>query len=214
MYKLNAETRDLNKKVKKLRREGYVPATIYGKNLEEPIYIQIKNSDVFTFRNKLSKGGILTVAVESDNHDVLFKEESLSPVGHNVEHIEFQALTKGEAMNTVCRVVIKNEDKNKNILHLHVDEIPYSAEPRYFESELVIDVADLEGGATIDLADLDIANNEHIRVALPLDTVILTMEELVVLTDEEIEAMEAQDTETSAEPEVIGEEDKEEADEE
>lgn len=214
MYKLNAEARDLNNKAKKLRREGYVPATIYGKNLEEPIYIQIKNSDVFTFRNKLSKGGILTVAVESDNHDVLFKEESLSPVGHNVEHIEFQALTKGEAMNTVCRVVIKNEDKNKNILHLHVDEIPYSAEPRYFESELVIDVADLEGGATIDLADLDIANNEHIRVALPLDTVILTMEELVVLTDEEIEAMEAQDTETSAEPEVIGEEDKEEADEE
>lgn len=214
MYKLNAETRDLNNKAKKLRREGYVPATIYGKNLEEPIYIQIKNSDVFTFRNKLSKGGILTVAVGSDNHDVLFKEESLSPVSHSVEHIEFQALTKGEAMNTVCRVVIKNEDKNKNILHLHVDEIPYSAEPRYFESEVVIDIADLEGGATIDLADLDIANNEHIRVTLPLDTVILTMEEPVVLTDEEIEAMEAQDSETSAEPEVIGEEDKEEADEE
>lgn len=209
MYKLNAETRDLNNKAKKLRREGYVPATIYGKNLEEPIYIQIKDSDVFTFRNKLSKGGILTVAVGSDNHDVLFKEESLSPVSHSVEHIEFQALTKGEAMNTVCRVVLRNEDKNKNILHLHVDEIPYSAEPRFFESELVIDVDGLEGGTTITLADLDIANDENKKVSLPLDTVILAVEEPVVLTDEEIEAMEAQDTETSAEPEVIGDDEEE-----
>ncbi|MDO5027997.1 MAG: hypothetical protein Q4E36_01915 [Bacillota bacterium] len=206
MYKLNAKKRDLNEKGKKLRREGFIPATIYGKNLEEPLYIQISKADVFVFRNKLSKGGILTVNLEDESVDVLFKEEALEPVSHNVEHIEFQALTRGEAMNTVSKVVIKNEDKNKNILHLQTEEIPYSAEPRFFESEVAIDVDGLEGGTVISLGDLDFAKNENIKVGLPLDTIILTIEEPVVLTDEEIEAMEsAEASQETAEPEVIGE---------
>lgn len=207
MYNLKAEIRDMKVKAKRLRNEGKIPATIYGKNLEEPILLQIEKADVNHFYSKLSKGNTLKINTGKDSYDVLFKEIALEPISQNVEHIEFQNLVVGDTMNTVSKVIVQNKDNNKNNISLHTEEIPYSSEPKYFVSEVVIDVENLEAGTTITLGDLDISKNENLKLTLPDDTLILSVDEPVVMTDEEIENLEAgENNEEAAEPEVIGEE--------
>ena len=211
MYTLKAEIRDMNIKAKKLRREGFVPAAIYGKNLDEPILLQIEKSDAERFVSRMSKVKTLSIEVGDESHDVLYKEIALDPISHKPEHFEFQNLIAGETINTVSRVVVLNKDENKNIINVHTEEIPYSAESKDFVNEVTIDVEGLEDGTVIKLEDLDIAKDEKIRLALPLDTIILTVEEPVIMTDEEFAELESGEAAAeTTEPEVIGEEDAEE----
>lgn len=211
MYKLKAENRDMSIKAKRLRREGHVPAVIYGRTIEEPILLQIEKLEGERFVARKSKGSTLSVEVGDDSYDVLFKEIALDPIYNTIEHIEFQNLVAGEAINTVSNVVVVNRDKNENIINVHLEEIPYSAESKYFVSEVQIDVDGLGDGTVINLGDLDIAKNENIRLGLPEDTLVLTIDEPVIMTDEEIEELEAAESEVViTEPEVIGEEDSEE----
>lgn len=208
MYTLKAEIRDMSIKAKRLRKEGKIPATIYGKNLEEPIMLEINKADVASFTSKISKGSTLTIDAGGKSYDVMFKEISRNPVLHSdVLNIEFQSLIAGEAMNTVTKVVLQNTGKNKNIVTVHIDEIPYSAEAKDFVNEIVIDADGLEDGTTINLGDLDIAKNDKIKLGLPEDTLVVSVAAPVIKTEEEDEGETA---EQPTEPEVIGEENTEE----
>lgn len=189
IYNLKAELRDKSIKAKKLRRNGMIPATIYGRNLKEPIMLQIPLADINRFLSKASKGNTLTIEVEDKKYNVLFKEITRESVSQQVEQIEFQHLVADEAVNSVIKVVLANRDKNQNLTQQHIEEIPYNALPKHFIPEVVIDLDGMNAGTTIKIEDLDIAKNENIRITIPEDTVVLTVAELKkVIVESETES--------------------------
>ena len=59
MNTINVTKRDLTVKAKKLRRNGYVPGSVFGGMLKEPVALQIEaesgwNSDPCTDKRKIS----------------------------------------------------------------------------------------------------------------------------------------------------------------
>lgn len=177
MYNLKAELRDNSMKAKQLRREGIIPATIYGRNLKESVLIQIPLADVSRFLSKASKGNTLTLEMNDEKYNVLFKEITREPVSHQVEQIEFQHIVADEAVNSVMKVVLANRDKNQNLVQQHIEEIPYNALPRHFVPEVVIDLDGMKAGSSVKVGDLDVAKNENVKLTIPEDTLIVTVAE-------------------------------------
>ena len=56
MMTLNAEKRDMSVKAKKLRREGYVPGSLCGKDLKEPVALKISEFEAERFMSKRHEG--------------------------------------------------------------------------------------------------------------------------------------------------------------
>lgn len=191
MYNLKAECRDKSVKAKKLRRNGIVPASIYGRNLEESILIQIPLVDTNRFLSTITKGSALTIELDDKKYNVLFKAIAYEPVSRQVEHIEFQHIVSDEAVNSVAKIILTNREKNQNLIQQHINEIPYNALPRNFVQDIVIDLDGITAGTTIKIEDLDIAKNEDIKLGLPEDTVVLTVAALKKLAVEEDEAQES-----------------------
>lgn len=177
MFNLKAERRDKNLKAKQLRREGIIPASIYGRNLKESVLIQIPLADVNRFLSKASKGITLTIEIDDEKYNVLFKEITRESVSHQVEQIEFQHIVADEAVNSVMKVVLANRDKNQNLIQQLVEEIPYNALPRYFVPEVVIDLDGMKAGSSVKVGDLDVAKNENIKLTIPEDTLIVSVSE-------------------------------------
>ena len=178
MYNLKAERRDQSMKARQLRRKGIIPASIYGNHLKESILIQIPLADVSRFLSKASKGNTLTIEVDGEKYNVLFKEIAYEAISQQVEHIEFQHIVADEAVNSVIKVVLANRESNQNLVQQHIEEIPYNALPKHFVQEIVIDLDGMKAGSSVKIKDLDIAQNENIRLAIPEDTVIVTVAEL------------------------------------
>lgn len=176
IYNLIVERRD-NIKAKKLRSKGVVPASIYGRNLEESILIQIPKTNVNVFLGKVSKGQKLTIELDGKKYNAIYKNITRDPIKQQIEQIEFQHIVADEAVNSVVKVVLINKDKNQNIIQQLVEEIPYNALPKNFVDEVVIDLDGIKAGSVVKIEDLDIAKNENIRLTIPEDTVIITVAE-------------------------------------
>ncbi|MEA5136021.1 MAG: 50S ribosomal protein L25 [Candidatus Fimivivens sp.] len=176
IYNLIVERRD-NIKAKKLRSKGVVPASIYGRNLKESILIQIPKTDVNGFLGKVSKGQKLTIELDGQKYNAIYKNITRDPIKQQIQQIEFQHIVADEAVNSVVKVVLINRDKNQNIIQQLIEEIPYNALPKNFVDEVVIDLDGIKAGSVVKIEDLDIAKNENIRLAIPEDTVIITVAE-------------------------------------
>lgn len=176
IYNLIVERRD-NIKAKKLRSKGVVPASIYGRNLEESILIQIPKTNVNVFLGKVSKGQKLTIELDGKKYNAIYKNITRDPIKQQIEQIEFQHIVADEAVNSVVKVVLINKDKNQNIIQQLIEEIPYNALPKNFVDEVVIDLDGIKAGSVVKIEDLDIAKNENIRLTIPEDTVIITVAE-------------------------------------
>lgn len=197
MDHLNAEFRDQTLKAKQLRKTGLIPATIYGGNLEEALLIQIPLADVNRLLTTKAKGNALTLGVGGKEYHVLFKELSREVVSRQAEHLEFQCLVADEAINSVAQIIVINADKNENFIQQHIEEIPHNALPSHLVEKIIIDLEGLEAGATVKVEDLEIAQDENIRVLIPEDTMIINVVDrsktIVTEEEEETEGEEGED---------------------
>lgn len=175
IYNLKAKLRDKSVKANQLKRNGIVPATIYGKGFKESILIQIALIDANRFLSTVSKGNMLTVEVEEKKYNVILKEISYEPVTQQVQNIEFQNIVADQAVNSVMKVILLNKEKNQNLIQQQIEEIPYNALPKDFVQEVVIDLDGIQAETIIKISDLDVAKNENIRIAMPEDSVVVTV---------------------------------------
>jgi large subunit ribosomal protein L25 len=63
MIELKARKRDLKMKSKQLRRQGIIPAVLYGKHLDESVPIEISAADLAQFMKSNTVGSKLTLSV-------------------------------------------------------------------------------------------------------------------------------------------------------
>jgi large subunit ribosomal protein L25 len=98
---LNAEKRDLTKKVRDLRANRIVPAIVYGKN-QEAISIQIDASDLLRMHRISGDSSIVNLKIKGikEEIEVLFHDAQYDPVSGEFIHVDFYALTRGEKLNT------------------------------------------------------------------------------------------------------------------
>lgn len=116
MNTINVTKRDLTVKAKKLRRNGYVPGSVFGGMLKEPVALQIEESVARQLVRELREGSRLKLNLDGTVIPVQIKEKSLDNLKHEILEISFQALAADQAVNSVIDIVLVNADKVTAVL--------------------------------------------------------------------------------------------------
>ena len=158
---LPAETRERAGKgaSRALRREGRVPAVIYG-GKEAPTTIHLEEKELV---KQLGTGHFMNSIVEirlgSEIIRTLPKDVSLHPVTDRPEHVDFLRMTKGGRIGVSVPVVFVNEDaspglKKGGVLNVVRHELELVCENDKIPGEIEIDVTGKEVGDSIHISEL------------------------------------------------------------
>jgi large subunit ribosomal protein L25 len=116
-YELKAELRERVGKgsSRELRRNGRIPAVIYG-DKQEPLSISLPNKEVTL---KIHAGGFMTtvatIDVDGKKISVLPKDYQLDPVRDFTMHVDFLRVGAGTEVNVEVPVHFVNEAKSPGI---------------------------------------------------------------------------------------------------
>lgn len=94
----NATVRNIvGKQVRSLRRQGLLPAVIYGHGID-PITISLNAHNAAQRLPRVSSSQLIVVDVEGTAHTVLVREKQRDPVTSAFVHVDFQAVSMTEKL--------------------------------------------------------------------------------------------------------------------
>ncbi|MBR4606601.1 MAG: 50S ribosomal protein L25 [Lachnospiraceae bacterium] len=176
MNTLKVQKRDMAKKAKELRREGFVTGTLYGKELNGSIPIIIEKKEAERIHRECFKGSQLFVELDGKKYDVLLKEVDYDAMKRQILELDFQALVKGEKVHSVAEIVLHNKEKVVGgILEQLLEEVAYKATPEHLVERIDLDCSDWKIGDVIKVSDLEIAKNDQIDITTHLDSVVASV---------------------------------------
>lgn len=190
MYTLKAEKRNPDLKAKQLRKTGYIPGCIYGKNMGESLQIQIKQSEAAQFLRTNSTGSTAQIVLGRKKYDALLKEIARDPILNQIEHLSFLELIKGEPVTGTARIHLLNREKTQDLINEILFEIPYKTIPSKLVDRIDIDIEGMKAGDSVKVEDLDLAKDHDIELLIPADSTILTIAERKRSEDTEAKAEE------------------------
>ena len=144
-----------------LRREGRVPAVIYG-GKEEPTTIHIEEKELV---KQLMTGHFMNsiVQVEIDGKSVrtLPKDVALHPVSDRPTHVDFLRLSKDAKIEVQIPVVFANEEespglKKGGVLNVVRHELDLICEADKIPSQIEIDVTGKDVGESIHISEINL----------------------------------------------------------
>ncbi len=205
---LKARQRDERGKAKarRLRREGFVPATMYGHGFE-PESLRLDERELLLLLGRISAGStLIDLEVEGGpTRKVLIREVQRHPWRPSILHVDFFRINVDEEIKVAVPLQLTGEatgvKTDDGILQQHRYEIQISCLPSEIPDGFEIDVSELEIGDSLLVSDVDaggvtVLDDPDSFVAAVIPPTILVVEEEV--EEEELEG--------ELEPEVIGEE--------
>ena len=188
IYKLLSEKRDSALKVKEIRKNGFVPAIVYGHNFDS-LGIQIKQDVVTKFLRTHSIGSKVLLSIDGKEQLVIFKDVHSDPLIRMPIHMDFHALTSGEKVKVTLPINYMNRDSidRETILQVQMDDIDISTLPEFLVDHINVDVSKYSLGDSVYVSDLDVFTDENIEVLSPQESLVCSITHAAKIEEEPTE---------------------------
>ncbi len=180
-HQVKATTRTVaGRKVKHLRKEGFLPATVYGKAFES-LSVQFNAAEIEKLFNDIGESTLVEVILdEKEKLPVLFRNPQYHPVEGNMIHIDCYKVNLKEKISAMVPIEFVGESqavKDGNTLVTVTDEVEIEALPADLPESIEVDLAVLDNlEATITVADLKI-DTSKLEVLTDAEQLIAKVEE-------------------------------------
>lgn len=111
MTTFKVQKREMDKKAKQVRREGFVTGNLFGKDIDGSIPLVIERKEAEKIQRECLKGSQLYLELDGKKYDVLLKELDYDSMKNQILEIDFSSLVKGEKVHTVAEIVLQHKDK-------------------------------------------------------------------------------------------------------
>jgi large subunit ribosomal protein L25 len=167
-YELKASARDRVGKgaARALRREGLLPAVIYGdKQPALPITIPVKETTL-----TLHKGGFLThigmIDIDGEKHRVIAKDYQLHPVRDDVMHVDFLRVAAGSTLTVDVPVHFLNEEtcpgiKKGGVLNIVRHTVEMTVPADNIPEAIEVDLAKAQPGDSLHISAVKLPEGCH-----------------------------------------------------
>ncbi|MHB0884387.1 MAG: 50S ribosomal protein L25 [Bacillota bacterium] len=157
---LNASKRDIGKgSSRAIRREGYVPAILYGKNVEA-VSVKVPARD-FSRVMMAGRNSIIKLAIAEkggvDERTCMVKDIQQDPIRGDVIHADFHQINLKEKLRATVAVRIVGEDavvKAGGVLQHLLWEVEVECLPTDIPDHLTADVSNVPIGGHLSVRDL------------------------------------------------------------
>jgi large subunit ribosomal protein L25 len=207
----------LGKKVKRLRREGIIPANVYGRALES-VAIQVPKDDLVRVVRTAGRNEIIYLRLDGEEPRPTFvRQIQRNPVTDAILHVDFYQISLAEKVRMEVPVVLvgtapAEQTHGGTLLH-SLDSITVEGLPTDIPSAIEVDVSGLEEiDAAIHVEELSVPG--EVTVLSDPDVVVAKIapphveKEVEEEVEEEEEAAEGEEgAEEEGAPEEAAEED-------
>lgn len=178
-HQIKAEIRTvLGRKVKKLRKDGFLPATIYGHKFES-MSIQFKTIELEKLYNEVGESGLVELMVGEEKLPILFRNPQYSPVEGDIVHIDCYKVNLKEKITATVPLELVGESqavKDGNVLVEVTNEVEVEALPADLPESIEIDISGLNAvDDMITVADIKLEGK--VEMVTNLEQVIVKIEE-------------------------------------
>ena len=175
-YVIEAKTREvIGKKVKALRREGLLPAVIYGSDIK-PIPLTLSTKDVMQTLSKIGANTLVTIKLGKKEHLALVRDIQREVIMRDLLHIDFQAVSLEENITSTVPVMTVGEApavmELNALLVVSLEELEIEAKAKDLPDTISVDISEL----------VDIGDNIRVKdLVIPGDVIILEDPEETVI---------------------------------
>ena len=206
--KIKVEKRDKIGKeaVKKLRKQGYVPAVVYSNDIN--IVLTIPFAGLKDLRSiHFSESAVIDMEIAGEKKaksiSVLIKDVQFHPLTEEVIHVDFLKVSLKEKIKVHVSIVLTGESKQvkeeNGTLEQILRELEVEGFPLDIPEKIEVDISELTIGHSLHVSDLTIPTNIAV-VTDPGVTVVTALAK-----EEEVEEEAPIEEEAPTEPEVIKE---------
>lgn len=189
-YELTAQPRTIvGKEVKKLRREGIIPAVLYGPGIEGIHAISLASKEIERAYTQLGRSALVTLSVEGGaTRSVLIHQVQYDYHHRHLTHVDFFAPNMSVKLTVSVQIVLTGEAPavklEDGILVQSATEIQVAALPDNVPAVIAVDVTGLtEIHAQITTGDLVLP--EGVSLVTPPDEVVVTVSQAQLAEVEE-----------------------------
>lgn len=174
--KLVAEERKIKgRKVKKLRREGILPANLYGKKIKSQS-LQVSLKDFQKIYQEVGETGLLDLKINSETRPVLIHNVQLNPVSGLPLHADFHQVSLTEKTVATVPIEISGEspavEQGIGILIQPISEIEVEALPQDLPERLIVDISRLaQVDDAVTIADLSV-DRKKVEIKADLKAIV------------------------------------------
>jgi len=194
---------------RRTRREGKVPAVVYGAASEgasrDAVSISVQPKSLLKIlHSEAGANTLISLKLDGVETKVLVKAFQLDPVTHQVLHADFYRVAMDRMISVTIPVLLKGEPRGVKLqgglLEFVRREIPIECLPADIPEHVDVDVTELMVGQGIRVRD--VANSPKWRATIEADTMLV---HVILPRAEEAAAASAADSAPTgtAEPEVV-----------
>lgn len=192
--KITVEKRTiLGKKVKKLRREGILPANIYGKDIKS-LAVALPAKEFETVFKEVGETGLVDVAVNGEVKPALIHNVQIEPLSNQYLHADFYQVNLKEKIKAMVPIVAVGEAKavldKVGIILQPLSEVEVEALPEDLPEKIEVNVEKL---ATLDeqITIGSLKAPQGVEILTDPEQVVVKVAALVSKEAEELAAQEA-----------------------
>jgi large subunit ribosomal protein L25 len=183
--------------VRKLKARGIIPAVIYGAK-DRPQPLQLAARDINAMMSHASGENVLVeleIAGEKSSRTALVQEVQHSPVGGDIRHVDFHAISMDETIQAEVPlepVGTANGVKNfGGLLEQSLRVLTLECLPRDLPDRITVDISQLNIGDSIHVRDIQLPSGVTAKVPADLTAFSVlppVVEEVPVVAEAEVPA--------------------------
>ena len=199
-YVIEANKRTITgKKVKRLRRDGLIPATVYGKGYT-PVSVQMDDRAFNQTFRKAGRTSLIDLMIDGTLTSVFVQDVQRHPLSRAIIHIDFKVVDLKVAMQVEVPVIAVGESplvaRGDALLNHALNTVEVEALPADIPQHIEVDISVLDAyDKSIQVGDIKVEGKY--KILTPADTVLLSLSQTRVTAEEEAAE------EAPAEPELI-----------
>ncbi|HOE74532.1 MAG TPA: 50S ribosomal protein L25 [bacterium] len=176
-YSLSADTRSITgRKVKNLRKQGLLPAVVYGAN-KEPSPISLSSQDFNRIYKEAGSSSLIELSLGDEKINVIAQDPHYDPVSGNLIHVDLIRVRMDKKIRTEIPLEFTGEslavEQEKGTLVTPYSSLEVECLPRNLVPEIKVDISPLKTFEDqIKISDIDIPEGIEI-FAEPEDVIAL-----------------------------------------
>lgn len=160
---------------RKLRREGLLPAVVYGGG-RPATHIAISAKEVKRIKHH---HGLIKLDIEGEEKVCILKDIQYNWLGDVPIHVDFQEVTFGETIEVTVELEFVGTpvgvSEEGGVLEIFKREVTIETLPRQIPEKIVVDISGLRAGDALHVGDLPIPEGAKL-VDHPEETVVVVAE--------------------------------------
>lgn len=186
-----------------MRNSGFIPAVVYGFKTEATP-ISVDSRELLKTLRVTGRNGVMKLLLDDKTINVVLSDYQADAIKGDITHADFLAINMSEELEVEVVINLVGEsqgEKDGGVLQQPNRELVIKVKPSDIPESFDVDISELQIGDSITVADIREKSNFEILSEDDHMLVIISAPR----SEEELEELD-ETTETSAEPEVIGEE--------